>query len=310
MGGGITMRSMSGFGRGGANAGGVAASCEARSVNHRFTDVSVSLPAAFSGLEPAVRREVASVFARGRVEVTVSVDTRGRAAARGIRLDRDLMAWYAAELKRVARRAGLGAPDAGYLAQLPGVVVRDPRSAAGNAGPLVLKAVRKALASLSAMRLREGRALEKVLRRSLDALGRGVEKVSTEWPLAVRRQKQRLDERLLEVLSRVGEAGKTASARELVAALERGDVTEELDRLRSHLSQVRDILGKFPRAGGAAPPESPSRVTGKRLDFLAQEVQRELNTIGAKAGDSKVVRLVVELKEEAERFREQVQNVE
>ena len=302
------MRSMSGFGRATASGGGVSVVCEARSVNHRFADVSISLPPAFAGLEPAARREAAATSSRGRVEVTVSVDARGRAAAKGLRLDEDLLGWYAARLKRVAARAGLGVPDAGLLAQLPGVVVRDPLGAAaggaatagaatGAAGTLVLKAVRGALAALSAMRTREGAALVRVLRRSLAALGRGVENVAAAWPEAVKRQRQRTDERLVEALARLGEAGKAGSARELLASLERGDVTEELDRLRSHLAQVRDTLGK----GGAL---------GKRLDFLSQEVQRELNTIGAKCGDAEVVRLVVGLKEEAERFREQVQNVE
>ena len=296
------MCSMSGYGRGWASAGrkrkaGLRLVCEIRTVNHRYLDVVVSLPSALSGHEPVLRRLVAGRMKRGRVEVSVSVSA-GRGGGLPPVVDERLARWYAKKMLRISRAAGLKPPGGEMLAGLPGVVSR-PEGQLPAAGtlPLLREAVGRALDRALAMRRREGAALAADLGRRLQTIDRDVAWLAVEWPKYQRRVREKTDSRLKALIERLGEEKRGAALRELVAQLERGDVTEELTRLRSHLDQFRAALQRG----------SP---TGRKLDFLAQEIQREIHTTGAKSSDALVGRRVVDMKEEVERIREQVQNLE
>jgi len=184
------------------------------------------------------------------------------------------------------------------LLQLPGVLAREESPPAGRAA---LELARRALAAAAdraaAMRRKEGRTLARDLSGRLAVLERGADAIEAAWPPARERQRERSVARVRELLERAGDGKAAAAAKEIVAAAERGDVTEELVRLRSHLAQCRAALA------GAGP-------VGRKLDFLVQELHRELHTIAAKSDGAPEIQRVVGLKEEVERIREQVQNLE
>jgi uncharacterized protein (TIGR00255 family) len=286
---------MSGLGRGTAEAGGVRIACEIRTVNQRGLDVSISSSERMPWAEPLIRRLVAASVDRGRVDVNLAVAVApGRRS--GSLIDRKLAFGYARELSTLARRLKLGPPGMDAVLAIPGVVrQQEVPLTPGRLTPLIRTAVNAALARVLFMRRREGAALARDLGKRFDRLESLAAEVGAGWPAAAARQQDRLTARLTEALARMGEERR--SARDVVQALERGDVTEELTRIASHLSQCRAAL-----AAG-----SP---VGRRLEFLVQELQREVNTTGAKSTDVSITRVVVAMKEEVERVREQVANLE
>jgi len=290
--------SMSGFGRGKAVSGGLTVTCEIRTVNHRHLDMSISLPAFLTGADPALRRLITARLGRGRVEAGFTVSGKSAAGEGRPVFDSDLALWYGGKLKQLARQLAIKPPKMEALALLPGVICRPEQSpGTGKAEGLAVQAAQSAVARVLAMRLKEGRALATDLGGRLVTIEGKADALGAEWPEAARRQAARTDERLRQLLERLGEEKKGGAVRDLVAALERGDIAEELTRLRSHVAQARAAL----KAGSPA---------GRKLEFLVQEMQREANTAGAKSGDSALSRIAVELKEEVERVREQVMNVE
>jgi uncharacterized protein (TIGR00255 family) len=287
--------SMSGFGRGAVEAAGVRVVCEIRTVNQRGLDISLSLPGTLLWADPLLRKMVSGAVHRGRVDLNLSVSS-GRPLGGGALLDAALAARWAAELARLARRLRLERPRADALLAIPGVVRPQAMTPApGRLTPLIRRAFDSAMKRLLVMRRREGSALAADLGRRFDRLERLSAGVRSDWPAAAARQQDRLTARLKEALERMGEERR--SARDIVTALERGDVSEELTRIASHLVQCR----------GALEAGSP---VGRQLEFLAAELQRETNTTGAKSMDAGITRGVVAMKEEVERIREQVANLE
>lgn len=292
----MSVSSMSGFGRGTAARGDLKVVCEIRTVNHRHLDMAFSLPPEMAGHEPALRRWVSSRLRRGRVEISVSLACASGGGTPVV--DERLARWYGARLKKLCRVTGMRPPGGEVLAHLPGVFGRiEKPPAPGRALPLVRQAVGRALDRVQAMRDREGAVLSRDLVRRAASLERDIAWLAEEWPKYQQRQRDKTDARVRALLERIGDENKTGPVRELLAAVERGDVSEELTRLRSHLGQLRAAL----RAGSPA---------GRKLDFLVQEIQREVHTVGAKTGDAGMAGRIVEMKEEVERVREQVQNLE
>ncbi len=288
--------SMSGYGRGVAGGSELKLVCEIRSVNHRYLDAVISLPGSMNGYEPVLRKWLGAGLKRGRVEVTVSLTTpRGGSVVSPV-FDESLARWYGRKLIALAKALGLDPPRAESIAQLPGVVGKGEVTSARML-PLLRQAVMAALNRLLAMRRREGGVLTLDVTKRLDALSRHVDWVADEWPKFQKRQREKTDSRLRLILERLGDEKRSGAVRDLVGALERGDVTEELIRLRSHLAQFKDTV----RRGSPA---------GRKMDFLAQETQREIHTIGSKTPDALITSRVLEMKEEVERIREQVQNLE
>jgi uncharacterized protein (TIGR00255 family) len=288
---------MTGFGRGEATAGGTAVSVEVSSVNRKQGEINLTVPRELAGLEPGLRETVAAACSRGRVSVKVSLDS-GRGTSAALRIDYALADEYLRELAAIGGRAGVAVGvTAADLLRAPGVfVVEDAAVDAGVVKPLAEAALGRALEAWDAMRRAEGEALLRDLETRIDELGRLAGEVRALAPSVARRYRDNLLRRLREGGLGI-DLDDERVLKEVGLFAERCDITEELTRLDSHLAQFRGYLRR----------EGPA---GREMDFLAQELHREINTIGAKGNDAEIAGLVVAAKAETERVREQVQNVE
>jgi uncharacterized protein (TIGR00255 family) len=292
------IRSMTGFGAGRAQAGSETVAAELRSVNGKFCDVRTHLPRDLAGLEQVVARIVKSRVARGVVDVTVHRESEGAVRGATPAVDLPLAAAYAKAFRELQAELGLaGEVTVHDLIGLDGVVTLADR--APDLGPLaeaVERALSAALDALEEMRRREGEALARDLAARLTALEKGAAAIRAAAPESVQAYRERLVARVAE-LSRGVPVDPARLAQEVAFFADRVDVAEELTRLASHLSQMRALLGS----------DAPA---GRRLEFLVQEVNREVNTVGSKSQHAGISAQVVELKAELERIREQVANVE
>lgn len=288
--------SMTGYGRGESEADGLRVAVEIRTVNHRFADVQVKLPRAWMALERGIVSTVKDTIGRGRAEVFARRDASG-AAASDVRIDSGLIAAIQAQA-RALDTDGLDSRLAlADLLRLPGVLqVEEATVDAAAEGPVVREALARALESLLTMRATEGAALERVLRGRIDAVGGLTEQIASlaaEQPALFR---QRLEKRLADLLEgQEVDEGRLVQEAALLAA--RSVIAEEITRLRAHVAHGHELLDT----------EGP---VGRKLEFLVQEMGREANTIGSKSDDARLAALVVELKSEIEKIREQVANVE
>jgi uncharacterized protein (TIGR00255 family) len=289
---------MTGFGRAQVDAEGASLAVELRSVNHRHLDVSLRLPRGLAGLEVELRRRLGQRFARGRLDLAVAA-TPGAARA-SLELDLALAGRYVEAARALAAQHGIeGEIEAKELLGLPGVarlVELGPDETA--LAPALLAAVEQAADAVAAMRRAEGEALERELRGRLAALRELAAEVAGRASEVAAAARERLGKRAEQLRAETGLVDEARLAQELVSAAERMDVTEEVVRLQSHAAQFEAAL-----AGDDAG-------VGRRLEFLIQEMSREVNTIGAKSGDAPLAHRVVDLKAELERLREQVMNVE
>ena len=292
------IRSMTGFGAGRAQAGGESVAVELRSVNGKFCDVRAHLPRELAGLEPVVARIVKSRVARGVVDVNVRREAPGSVRGAAPRVDLGLAAAYAKALREMRAELGLsGELTLHDLVGLEGVVglseiVADPEPAA----KALERALADALDALDDMRRREGEALARDLSVRLGAVETGAAAIRAAAPQSVEAYRERLAARVAE-LSRGVPADPARLAQEVAFFAERVDVSEELTRLASHLGQLRALVASDVPAG-------------RRLEFLVQEVNREVNTVGSKSQNAGIAAQVVEVKAELERVREQIANVE
>lgn len=290
------LRSMTGFGRGSHTGAAYRVDVEIRSVNHRYREIVARVPRDLPGLEEPVRARVARGVARGRVDVFVTAEPLP--GTRGLRVDVELARAYHQTLERLRHELGLaGGVDVSLLAGLPGVVGLDEASADVEACWRDLEpALDQALSALTAMRVTEGAALAADLEGARRRLAGLVEAVARRAPLVVEEYRVRLAQRIRALAPDVPVEPDRLAA-EVVVFADRADISEELVRLRSHLEQFQATLGL----------DEP---VGRKLDFLLQEMNREVNTIGSKAHDAEIAATVVDMKTEIERMREQVQNVE
>ena len=292
------IRSMTGFGAASLETAPLRANVTARSLNHRYLDLSVQLPRRLQPLESAIRERAAERVRRGRVEIHVQAGLT-EAPGEVIVPSRPLVASLVRALRDMQNEFGLeGGVAVSDLVRVPGALERVEVAAPldGEAGDALLSLVEQALDGLDAMRRAEGERLRVELERAL----RAIEEAAAQVECLSREGRGARQTALLErVRDLAGELGLQEARlyAEVVRAVERLDVAEEVQRLRSHVALARETLG----GDGCA---------GRRLDFLAQELMREANTIGSKAADGAVMHLVVSLKTEIERLREQVQNVE
>jgi uncharacterized protein (TIGR00255 family) len=290
--------SMTGYGRAEARGARVTVLVEARSLNHRFFETSVKLPRGLSGAEPDLRRLVQGKVARGRVDVTATL-RRTAGALPSVRADVALGLAYARGARALGEAAGIsGEVSIADLLRLPGVVTIEAgeEEEDGDSAVLLKTAAAEALDELCRMRQTEGAMLARDLRSHVDALGAWVGAAEALLPAALARVQARLRERVQAILVEVpADPGRLAQEVAMWAA--RSDVAEELARLGSHLAHFRTLLTE----GGAV---------GRQLDFLTQELHREVNTIASKGDDAELVARVLEARTLVERIREQVQNVE
>jgi uncharacterized protein (TIGR00255 family) len=276
----------------------IGASVEVRSVNHRYLHVKVRAPGELPDLEPAVEALCRERLERGAVQAVVRLELPAAGLAPSI--DWPVLEGYRTLAQEVAQRLGISAElDLDDWLALPGVL----RSAAPALdGPSVLElclsAARAALDELVAMREREGRALRLDLERHAAALAKIAARIERRSPQAVKAQFKALEQRLGALLgARAQDLSPADLARELALLADKSDVAEELARLSSHLEQLAGFLAS-------------KQPVGRALDFLVQELNREVNTIGSKCADAKIAAWVIEAKTHVERLREQVQNVE
>ncbi|HEX9307777.1 MAG TPA: YicC/YloC family endoribonuclease [Anaeromyxobacter sp.] len=290
------IRSMTGFGSGRGSAAGEELDLEVRSVNHKFCEVKVRLPRELAALELDASKMVRERLARGGVDV--SVRRSGPAAAVAPRVDVALAEAYARAYEELRARLGLaGAVTLADVATAEGVVRLDERAIDLEAAREALRsALGAALDALVSMRGREGEALARDLAGRLDVVEGLVARAADLVPQVIEHHRARLAERVQE-LTRGIALDPARLAQEVALFADRTDVTEEVTRLRSHLAQARALLG------GGEP-------AGRKLDFIVQEMHREVNTIGSKSQSAEIAALVVSAKAEVERLREQVQNVE
>lgn len=289
--------SMTGFGAGHARSDESEFSIEMRAVNHKFCEVKCRMPFELNSLEAELTKHIKGRVSRGSIEVSIK---RPKATRTNVSLvvDRKLARDYLAATAELAREFSLkGEIDLCALAQVEGVV-------SFEAQPLDLDALREvlfaaldeAIDGLLAMRLREGEALRDDLARRLSFIREKVGEVRRLTPQTVERYRQRLDERIAE-LTRGLVIDPQRLAQEVALFADRVDVAEELTRLDVHLNAFDKLLA------GDGP-------VGRRMDFLVQEINREVNTIGSKSQSAEVAQDVVALKAEIERIREQIQNIE
>ncbi|OFX15742.1 MAG: YicC family protein [Armatimonadetes bacterium RBG_19FT_COMBO_69_19] len=292
------IRSMTGYGRADAQTPFGRFTVEMRSVNHRFGEVLVRLPRDLAPLEDRVRAAVQARVLRGRVEVTILREDRA-ARTKTVRADLELATAYAQALRELAD--ALGVPDSMSLSQVAGyldvVRVEEAKEDLDVLWPALLPAIEVATTDLVGMREAEGRRLAEDLDgrlRRVEELGAVVEARSRD---AVGAYVTRLRERITQLLGELP-VDESRLAAEVAIFAERSDVSEEVTRLRSHVAQFRQELVD---ADGAV---------GRRLEFVLQEMGREVNTTGAKANDLEITRAVITMKGELESMREQIQNVE
>lgn len=287
---------MTGFGRGEAEGDAAHVVVELRSVNHRFLDLQIRLPRALSATEPALRSLLSDGLSRGRVDVHVHHEP-GRAGPT-VHVDGPR---YHALLSAMVEVSGLSDEDLELkrlVLQQPDVVrVEEASADAEDVRALVVKAARAARDRLLAMRRTEGEALHAVLSGLVDDLSGTVDAVSAHTQDLSTRLAERIAARMRSLLGDA-EVDEARLLQEAALQADKADVTEELDRLRAHLDQLRALL-----RGAEAP-------VGRKIEFLLQETHREVNTIGSKAVDAAVRADVVALKSTLERLREQAANVE
>jgi uncharacterized protein (TIGR00255 family) len=271
---------------------------EVRSVNHRYRDVVLRLPKNFQVLEQELRNLVSSRIRRGRVEVTIQMDKNGEDLPRSLELNEPLVNAYLKILNQLAEQYGL---DPGIktdtLFQMKDVILYIPEPMdVDGVRPGFHEVLKRALDSMDAMRLKEGEALAADLEQRIQLLDTYLGEVENRTPDLVEAYRMRLQESIQRMLNETV-VDEDRLAQEVAYYADRSDITEEIVRTRSHINQFRDYL-------------SMDDALGRRLDFLIQEIHREVNTLSVKGSDSLISKVAVEMKAELEKLREQVQNVE
>ncbi|MCK5242868.1 YicC family protein [bacterium] len=289
--------SMTGYGRGEARNGRLAVALEVKTVNHRHLEVMVKLPGGLWELEPLIKKKAREMVRRGRAEVYLHL-LSPVAGTREPVVDVDLAAKYLRALSKAGSCLGItGNVDLSMIARLPEVVrVEDRPIQTTMVSSLVERALQQALKRVSTMRRTEGKRLAVDIKQRLNSIRRLLPKIQQRLRSSMRQQEKRLRKKIALWLSTDNVEAKRITQDAMLKHI-RSDVTEEIVRLNSHLSQFLVFMRQC-------------EPVGRRLDFLIQEMNREINTIGAKAADAVIAQFVVTVKEEIEKIREQVQNLE
>lgn len=289
--------SMTGFGRGQYKTGGVEISVEIRSVNHRYNDISIKMPRFLSFLEERIRQYIQSRISRGRVDVYISYEELEQDRLEVV-INKELAHRYMEALSELKEYTGLKDDiDLSLLTSFPEVITVEQKELdEERVWQQVSVALEQAVDILVKMRKREGENLKRDILERLKTIDNLVSKIEGRSHDVVLEYKQKLEKRV-EELARGIDIDRDRLYQEVVIFADRSNITEEIVRLRSHISQMNTSLEQ----GG---------IIGRKLDFLAQEMYRESNTIASKASDLYISTWVVEIKSELEKVREQIQNIE
>ncbi len=291
------LKSMTGYGKGEILTPVGSFTVEIRAVNHRYGEISVRMPRTFYAVENEVKRLAASVLKRGKIDV--SVQWEESVAANPVpQIDIAVARGYFDAYTRLAKELNLpqDAPLALIMSQKG--VMKEVSGSIDESGlePQLLAAVKAAVLALECMRIKEGEALAVDLKARRIQIAEWADMIGVRIPLVVMEYRQKLKTRLEQLLEGI-DMDESRLAQEVALLADRSDITEELVRLSSHFIQFDDALSSL-------------EPVGRKLDFLMQEMNREVNTIGSKSNDAGITNLVIQIKAEMEKMREQVQNLE
>ena len=295
------IRSMTGYGAAERVDPDVRIAVEIRTVNNRFFKASLHLPEGLGAVEVAIDKILRATITRGTVNLTLGVEPRGAAAR--VPINKDILQAYLKDIESFVRgwsRKNYSSGLLGSVLGLPGVVGGQDVLLTGvdNLPARIEAVVTEGVARLNAMRDAEGQTTAADMRATLDEMEKWLAAIDARVPAVIEEYRQRLRERVTALLEGVEIAlDDQVLAREVAFAAERSDINEEIARLRSHVGQFRELLVE-------------SGPGGRKLEFITQEMYREVNTMGAKSNDSEISRLVVTVKVGVDRLREQSQNVE
>ncbi len=291
------LRSMTGFGKASCTYRDQEISLELNAVNHRYLDCSFRLGTAWAALEPVFKAVIRKHVSRGKIQVIVN-RRKVVTSAQTVRLDTGLARQYLDASRELAAMIGSGsAMSLDTLAQMDGVIYQEePGEDLEEVQRILEAAIEQALENLNAMRTAEGAALASDIRDRIGLMRQSLAEVEARLPELNARYEERLRARILELAADIS-LTEERIAIEVALLAEKGDVTEETVRLKTHLAHMEELLDS-------------REPVGRRLDFLSQEVQREVNTLGVKTRDCDVAKFVLDMKGELEKIREQVQNIE
>jgi uncharacterized protein (TIGR00255 family) len=292
------LKSMTGFGRHESENGDYSCKAEVRSVNNRYIEINTRIPKSMMALEAALKKRIKSRCARGSFDLNISIEKlNDDAGDLVLQPNLNLASQYYQAFQKIQDHLGLkGGIDIKSLLTMKDMIQVEPLALDPSREELILDTVDNALSVLIKMREEEGENLQTDILARLDSIEKHGESIKTRQPEAINGYKERLAERI-KVLTDGVEADPQRLAQETAIMADRCDVTEEVIRLESHIKQFRSLL-------------ETKQPMGRKLEFLIQEINRETNTIGSKTIDSEVSQMVIEIKSDLEKIREQLQNIE
>lgn len=292
------VKSMTGFGRSQLNEGGYQVSCEIRGVNHRFFDPHIRMPRRYNILEERIKEEVKKSIQRGRIEININVDKTDD-SRRTLKVDKGLAIAYYNYLKELAENLNISKEIRVIdVFRLPEVFnLQDEEEDLDLLWKVLHKAVQTAVTGVLDMREKEGRNLVKDILARNDLILSYARELEERAPAVEVEYRHKLQSRILEVLDKQDMLDENRLLQEVAIFADKTSITEEIVRLKSHVQHLKDLLGAH-------------EAVGRKCDFLVQEMFREINTISSKSNDLKMSQIVVDVKAEVEKIREQLQNIE
>ncbi|MCJ7809780.1 MAG: YicC family protein [Desulfobulbaceae bacterium] len=292
------IKSMTAYGRGEYQDGSRSYICEMKSVNNRHKDILLRTPRNLQPIEESLRLMISSMIGRGRVEATIQIEKGENDLPYELEINKPLVDAYLGIFQELADRSGL-VKDVGISALIgmrDVILTKTEESDLDEIKPGLVQAIQKSLDSLMEMKLKEGHEIEKDFNQRISLLEGYLDKIHERAPGLVQEYRTRLIENVKKMIQDL-EVDEERISRETALFADRSDITEEIVRAKSHFKQFRTYL-------------TDDDAVGRRLDFLIQEINREVNTLSVKSCDAEISRIVVEMKSELEKIREQTQNVE
>ena len=294
----VMVTSMTGYGRETVDLEETRVSLEVRAVNHRFLDISTKMPRSFLFLEDKMKKVIQQSIRRGKIDVFVTVDGEGLGSQK-LKVNWSLVDQYMERLEEMQARYGLsGELTVDLVTKLEDVfTVQEEEQDESRLERTLLTTLGAAVKKVVQMREQEGAALKQDMLDRLSRIHQVIDKLSDRREIVIESYRERIKDRIEQYVQEELKAEESRILQDVALLAEKGDITEELTRLRSHIEQFSATIEK-------------TDAIGRRLDFIVQEMHREVNTIGSKSNDAKISEWVVLLKSEIEKIKEQVQNVE
>ena len=289
---------MTGFGRAECQEGDYTYQAEIRSVNNRFIEINTRLPKAYVDLEQPLKKLIKTHCSRGSISLTISLGNSNEGSGEwDVKPNLPLANQYVDALKQIQVSLGIESEiDLKSVVGLRDIIKIEPVTLDPAKKDLILNITTEVLASLKKMRVEEGKNLQKDLAQRIDAIENHAAEIESRHPEVIKEYQEKLNERI-KTLNEGLDLDETRLAQEAALLADRSDVTEEMTRLKSHLNQFRNFF-------------NANEPIGRKLEFITQEINREVNTTGSKSNDIIISNRVIEMKSELEKIREQVQNIE